>query len=367
MEKYEILSNLYSLRAGIGELYVNNKKYLICDYNLANNEFTKKKKNCIGKIDKLKAEIKEHSDYIDNESKKYESEVLELQKEVDKYENKTNFDLFKEQFTDNLIATLFFTICAGLIGLILKWIFSTWIPLFILLGLAIIFIILGVSSTIDVKTEKNRAIRKVERKTKEFSNSIQKDIDTVKSEEEDLTSLKKELLTYIKAEEENKTRLNEEISILEKKLCVIKQSLDMTFGQLIDERDWKNLDLIIFYFETGRAITIREALLLADQQRQTNQIVNAINEASRSICLTINTSLNNLGDRIDKSITYLNDSITTLENQKFAKLSSINKSIIDQTEKIKINTETLRDTISISSNEMAESINKTQIIWANKY
>lgn len=58
-------------------------------------------------------------------------------------------------------------------------------------------------------------------------------------------------------------------------------------SSLLDVRDWQNLDLVIYYLETGRAISIREALQLVDRQRQTDAIVSALGIASQQIRDTI--------------------------------------------------------------------------------
>ncbi len=74
---------------------------------------------------------------------------------------------------------------------------------------------------------------------------------------------------------------------------------------LIDFRDWENVDLIIYYFETGRADDMKEALQLVDRQRQTDQITRAIAMASAAICSTINSSIARLGSALAESFSVL--------------------------------------------------------------
>lgn len=64
-----------------------------------------------------------------------------------------------------------------------------------------------------------------------------------------------------------------------------------TFRDLVDERDWSDLDLIIYYFETRRAESMKEALHLVDRERQTDKIANAVTRASREICRTMSISI----------------------------------------------------------------------------
>lgn len=61
-------------------------------------------------------------------------------------------------------------------------------------------------------------------------------------------------------------------------------------GAIVSECDWENLDLIIYYFETGRATTVKEALFLVDRQKQTEAIVNAVQDAGNLIAQTIATA-----------------------------------------------------------------------------
>ena len=92
-----------------------------------------------------------------------------------------------------------------------------------------------------------------------------------------------------------------------KKAAAIRDTLIEQYGSLIDSSDWQNLDLIIYYISTGRADTIKEALQLVDRQRQTDQIIQAINTASASISNTITTSINNLGGAMVKCFGVLSD------------------------------------------------------------
>lgn len=65
------------------------------------------------------------------------------------------------------------------------------------------------------------------------------------------------------------------------------KTLQGQFAGLIDERDWQYLDLIIFYLETGRADTMKEALQLVEREMQSQHIIAAIQEATERICSTM--------------------------------------------------------------------------------
>lgn len=59
------------------------------------------------------------------------------------------------------------------------------------------------------------------------------------------------------------------------------------YSSLLDTRDWENLDLVIYYLETRRAISVREALQLADRQHQTEAIIQTFKVATEQIKETI--------------------------------------------------------------------------------
>ncbi|MGN0818757.1 MAG: hypothetical protein ACI4L9_07285 [Candidatus Coproplasma sp.] len=75
--------------------------------------------------------------------------------------------------------------------------------------------------------------------------------------------------------------------------------------KLLDLRDWINVDLIIFYYETGRADTIKEALYQVDRERQNQSLVSALHIASESICKTVYYSIAALSESLNRSFEML--------------------------------------------------------------
>ena len=67
----------------------------------------------------------------------------------------------------------------------------------------------------------------------------------------------------------------------------IVAAVDNTFNDLIDIRDWENLDYILYCLETRRADNMKEALAAVDRQRQTEQIVSAVEAAGKEISRTL--------------------------------------------------------------------------------
>ena len=80
---------------------------------------------------------------------------------------------------------------------------------------------------------------------------------------------------------------NDLIKISQDKAREIAIVLQKNYSEILDVRDWENVDLIIYYFETNRAESIKEALVMVDAQKAVGAIVGAINNASREISSTI--------------------------------------------------------------------------------
>lgn len=93
------------------------------------------------------------------------------------------------------------------------------------------------------------------------------------------------------------------------------------YSKLIDPRDWKYLDLVIFYFETGRAETMKEALLLVEREVQTQRIVSAIETAAERICRSINSAAQMINAQLVTISSQLN---TVIQNQQ-AQIAQSNK------------------------------------------
>ncbi len=86
-----------------------------------------------------------------------------------------------------------------------------------------------------------------------------------------------------KQNEDIEKRAKEEFKIAKTKSSAVYKSIKENYGGLLDERDWKYLDLISYYFETGRADTIKEALQLVERETQTQRIIKAVEQSARFI------------------------------------------------------------------------------------
>ena len=89
---------------------------------------------------------------------------------------------------------------------------------------------------------------------------------------------------------------------------------------VIDRRDWAVLDLIIFALETGRADTLKEALQVADQERRSNTLIEAVDRANAEIVKAIHVSAKQTQGVIRRAMSSLSSSVATMT-------SSVTKSV----------------------------------------
>lgn len=80
--------------------------------------------------------------------------------------------------------------------------------------------------------------------------------------------------------------------------------------------DWENIDLLIFYFESGRALNMREALQQVDRQRQTDSLIEAIDNATNRICHTINRGIAYIEDTIINCASAISAQLQTISTQQ---------------------------------------------------
>lgn len=127
-----------------------------------------------------------------------------------------------------------------------------------------------------------------------------------------------------------------------------------SFINVLDERDWKNLDLIIFILETHRADTLKEALQQVDMYRHTEKIARAIENASLAICNTIRQESDRISLAIGNCVDTINSRLQIIadnQNVLSKELNSVNDNI-----KKSINATELQNALIAKSNETSEQM-----------
>ncbi len=144
---------------------------------------------------------------------------------------------------------------------------------------------------------------------------------------------------------------------------IIKSVLNETYDSWIAERDWKNVDLLIYYLETNRADDLKEALQLMDQQRQTEAIMDAIAIASQEIQGTVHTATMRLAGAMEASFSLLSDKLSTI-NTNLGRLGTLVENSNVMGEQI---AETQREQLSVQNKLLnAEKLNGALLEKANR-
>ena len=102
-------------------------------------------------------------------------------------------------------------------------------------------------------------------------------------------------------------KTNRKLTPVVSKAREIYQSLVENYSQLLNERDWEYLDAVIYYFETGRAKTMQEALIQVDLQNRHEELIATIEHATSKICRTIEVNAHKIISQIKTSTAQLLD------------------------------------------------------------
>lgn len=163
----------------------------------------------------------------------------------------------------------------------------------------------------------------------------------------------------------------------------VKTALNATYDSWLSESDWENVDLLIYYLDTGRADTLKEALGMVDRQRQTNQIFEAISVASRAIQSTIQSATMRLATAMEESFTLISKQIGAMskninrlgnitaegqrvQNEQNATIAAMGAKLVHlQEEQLSSNemTQALLEKANVSSEQLLTDLRYNQRLW----
>ncbi len=319
--KINTLSNLYIIRAGISAISIKK-----------------------GKVDELKRLRNEKQRPLLAEKNRILNKIEEIKKDIEKEETCLSWNVAGEKvgnFFLILVSIILFAavVATGilLVGHALGWgkgffngqniddmdgegwhAFFGWIILCIVWLLCGVFgLLVGLFGVeIKIRLDNNSAVIWEKKRAPE-------NIARLKKENRECVAKIKEINKMIQD-------LDEEYEIKAYPVAnegkLFFNALQRAYAKVIDIRDWKHIDLIIFYFETGRAETLKEALQQVDHQIQSDNIVNALGYAIRELKQTILFSASKLADIMGKGMTLLSNQLSSLQaqigerNQMFSQL-----------------------------------------------
>ncbi len=244
---------------------------------------------------------------------------------------------------------------------------------------AVVLIILAVKKSKTLQECKSKA-KEISNSKNEYSskkNSLQKEIEEAKQDLaraevaftaankkylEECTSIESEYAVALK-DAQNKLSIEEANA----KTHITAGSalitvLNNTFSDIVDYRDWGNIDYIIYTLETRRADTMKEALQLTDQEKRADRIVEAVRQASVEICRTLDLSIGRLQNDMRLCFNVLNDRMTAQANTILNSVGNLKADVNTQssyltnlTSELNLNN-SLRAKANISSERLADDV-----------
>ena len=277
----------------------------------------------------------------------YKQEKLKLQSELQEWDKKeTNanaeikrkeleFDVGNKPYSARRNVTFCIKangiVCLILFFLIKWWVnsgFSFWVGLLTvpitLFGILLIYAFISMSTRSyhnkelrakekrieDMRAElcqiKNQKAQKKE-EIKKLENQIQNEEiqESVNSE-----LIKQEYAKFCESNQNERKKLIDTQNKLLSDATAIYESIKAL--AIIDERDWANLDFVIYELETGRADSMKEALQQADLCIRHNEMIQAIETAGEAISACISQNINDLKHSIGLQVRSLRADINEL-------------------------------------------------------
>lgn len=384
--KEQVVAQLYALRAGLSAISMEK------DEAVAKEEY---KDELDKKVEKLKTDVDQLSnDCINNENK-----LKEMQELKDKYKGQyvkpkrtfkelwnwkeikktKEYDHFMSSFRifgsiaimiflGSLIYTIFssVTTIAGDNGQFKK----LCIPLIIIIPIVVILV-----------TIYSLIIFPVSKKRRELDRSEEEDFlnGKTRANKVDIGVLEMQVSNsrqqYEKIDEEfknekkllpaRKQEADNQISINVKNAGDINTALEKEYNKLLLPADWENIDLLIFYLQSGRADTIKEALILVDRQSQTDAIINEIRNASTAITREIKSEVRNLGKAMICCFETLSKQIESQHKETMTAINQVNRNLgaINETlSSVSANMEGLKN----ANTQMVSSVDSLKVALQSK-
>ncbi|MBP3592627.1 MAG: hypothetical protein J6K14_09100 [Clostridia bacterium] len=352
-EKKSIIGRLYFVRATLSKISLLNDK-VISAKRKADGEIVQQE-NLVQRQKKLNAENRE----------KIEEELAAIrakrQKEI---KEKQKFDPSSSK-GDLVWITIWTIVFVGISILLNYFLFHWWINrdcnfwigllAFPVALVSLLFDYLLISMLMPKNIKKDRA-------------QYQARIVQLTEEAERLEKMKSKIYAQ---ESVDHQKLAEFKTSQGKALDAVKKTLSEETDQLfnaaksetlIDERDWKHLDVIIYVLETGRAETMKEALQQADLFVRHEEIKDAIKTSALAICQTIRQSIDDLSYSIGLRLSELQTEMARIGDVQ-AGISAKFDSMIDAQQ---LNN-ALLEKAGVSSEQLAADVHRMRHISDEAY
>lgn len=384
-ENQELVNTMYTIRAGLSYCVSNQEKI---------DEMNKKIDYLDESIDKKR---KLNEEKVETKKGMYSDKNKEIYNDVNKLEDKKTFKgyliLFPLMFYGLLICIISLIVVTvveanGTELTSLYWYFYTCLGVGIIdiiaIGSGIYSILTDVGDFADkfVEVFKSIAIaifpfyfiyknirinKKIERLHYQISKTdeqMNKDISNL------IANQQSELETYIDQCNSQKNELNRKIDTIRNDTNIFAKALVKQYSKTINQSEWKNIDLLIYYLSTGRADSYKEALNLTDSKLNHNELVRMIGNAKEEIINTVHStgasirsSLSEASAKINSNIAIVSKQLSMTADFVSSGISSVSSSIdyaIYQNKQL-IDAATLNNSLQEQSNRTSkESLDLTK-------
>ena len=328
-EKKELVNKLYTLRACLS--YISQ----LADTCRACSDIINQNNN---KTRLMESNIRQTQMSIDNSEKL----VKDTERDIRVLKNNNNLFYMKKDFFIGLgLITL--SIIIFFVNRYLKanYVFPGWdktlsIVALVVTGFSLVFGVLkiykAIKNSIRDNKEKKREIMSKGNLVFELKRTIESTKIKLKGQTAEY-NVNKKVLEF--NNDKQYKIINEKTKLAQSVYNEIKNQM---YG-ILSQSDWKHLDIIIYYLNTGRADTIKEALQQLDRHLQTQTIVNEIKSATRNITseikamkVDIKAAINNCASVISRQIRLSSEQTNKIINEKMSEVIEIQEDILTQRE-----------------------------------
>ncbi len=151
----------------------------------------------------------------------------------------------------------------------------------------------------------------LEKSNQELEKALKEDKVCRREYAEEIAKMQREIDAMRKETKNAKAQL----PMFDERCEATHKELQEKFSDFIDESDWGYINSIILNYKTGRALDLRDALLQVDKERESNRLLNTLDNRCYDICSNIRRGFESLQDSIERQIPMLDRKFSDLSNQ----------------------------------------------------
>ncbi len=388
--KQDTIATLYALRGGLSVLSeisdeANELKEEIDELQAQIEKMEEKKKICEQKLSDVEKNYSELIEDTNYDIKELEEDIKKAKLEVKRCEKSAKTEkitkiLFRVCLTVSIIfiiPSLAFCSSANDSDLAFAGMVSWYVIFFGLLPISLIAKFVNSCCAKDCHYRLYKAKKQLDELENSLESCQEEYYDLIQNKGNNMSEIKESLRAkHIEFQEiinEYINKIKEKHTIIQKAIesfNTMRQAMQEQFSEFIDERDWGNVDLIIFNYETGRALDLRDALIQVDNERRKDELVDAIDDACARLSERVSRGFGALQGAIDEKFGMLGSKISSCSEQMLKSSTEQTKLLGERLGQIADSAaiqEALLRNIDTSSAEMAESLENMREIANESY